>query len=766
MPLPTPNLDDLRFQQDLVDEARRRIVQYCPEWTDYNLSDPGIALIELFSWMSEVMIYRLNRVPDKNYVKFMELLGITLQPASAARTELTFRLSVPFPISEEDDTIAQVPQHTEVATRPVENEDEVIFTTDEQLTIYPPKITDLRRQVDFARNYHRRLAVQDCRVFRDQFPEQGDTFYIGFDPERTIAGYILRLSFATIPTQATGIRRDDPPLVWECSLGGDRWFELTPSRRRGERDTTGGLNNPQGHIFFYVPTSAGPDTIEGITAFWLRCRFHQRRPAQGTYTRSPRLKGLQAHVLGATVDATHSVLLTDEPLGTTTGEPGQTFRLANVPMLAPDKNEFLEIEERIHGELVFVPWQRVDDFSRSSRYDRHYTLDTSTGEIALGPNMRQRDGQIVQFGRVPEANRLVRFAQYRAGGGVQGNIPIGRLNVLLSTIPYIDSATNLVRAAGGTDPETLEEAKMRVPQELRTQQRAVTASDYRELALKSSRSVARVQVLTPQQGQPSPPPGTIEILVVPECRDALAVGDLTRLHLTRPLQRQISAFLDEYRLLTTNLLVREPAYIGVRVFADILIEDHMPADSVRGRVIAALRSFLSPLPLAGMTDFIEEVVGTRWEGWPFGRDLYESEILSVVQKVPGVRHVHQVTVEQRAVQPQRESRPSDDLPPEEEIQDSDRGLERPRPVRQMLSIPSDALLCSLDHQITIVNHTGDHTGADGRSSGSNSSRTVPVRNARGLLPYGSAQTSSDDAPAGTLGNRHPGRRLPGNGRPE
>ena len=71
MSLPTPNLDDLRFQRDLVDEARRRIIRYCPEWTDYNLSDPGITLIELFAWMTETMIYRLNRVPEKNYLKFM-----------------------------------------------------------------------------------------------------------------------------------------------------------------------------------------------------------------------------------------------------------------------------------------------------------------------------------------------------------------------------------------------------------------------------------------------------------------------------------------------------------------------------------------------------------------------------------------------------------------------------------------------------------------------------------------------------------------------
>src|SRR5689334_1533614 len=117
MPLPEPTLDDLRFQRDLVDEARRRIIRYCPEWTDYNVSDPGITLIELFAWMTEMIVYRLNLVPEKNHIKFMELLGVQLQPANSARTELTFRLSAPFPITIDDETTALVPMGTEVATR-------------------------------------------------------------------------------------------------------------------------------------------------------------------------------------------------------------------------------------------------------------------------------------------------------------------------------------------------------------------------------------------------------------------------------------------------------------------------------------------------------------------------------------------------------------------------------------------------------------------------------------------------------------------------
>src|ERR1700694_2400202 len=97
MPLEAPRLDDRTFE-DLVREARRRIPLYTPEWTDHNLSDPGITLIELFSWLIDIMLYRLNRVPERHYIKFMELIGIKLREPTAAKTEITFWLSAPQPL--------------------------------------------------------------------------------------------------------------------------------------------------------------------------------------------------------------------------------------------------------------------------------------------------------------------------------------------------------------------------------------------------------------------------------------------------------------------------------------------------------------------------------------------------------------------------------------------------------------------------------------------------------------------------------------------
>src|SRR5262249_1676339 len=73
MPLTVPNLDDRNYT-DLVAEALSLLPQYAPEWTNHNPSDPGITLIELLAYFTEILIYRLNRVTRENKIKFLQLL--------------------------------------------------------------------------------------------------------------------------------------------------------------------------------------------------------------------------------------------------------------------------------------------------------------------------------------------------------------------------------------------------------------------------------------------------------------------------------------------------------------------------------------------------------------------------------------------------------------------------------------------------------------------------------------------------------------------
>jgi len=87
--LPLPELDDQDFQQ-IVEDARKMIPQLFPGWTDENHHDPGITLIELLAWLTEMQQFYLNRITSKNELKFLKLMGIKLHGALPARTDVTF----------------------------------------------------------------------------------------------------------------------------------------------------------------------------------------------------------------------------------------------------------------------------------------------------------------------------------------------------------------------------------------------------------------------------------------------------------------------------------------------------------------------------------------------------------------------------------------------------------------------------------------------------------------------------------------------------
>jgi predicted phage baseplate assembly protein len=92
MPFTPKNLDDRTFQ-DLFQELKRRIPAYLPEWTDHNDSDPGITLMQLFAWLTETVIFRLNQVPDERmFVSFLNLIGFGPAPARSAEAVIALEM--------------------------------------------------------------------------------------------------------------------------------------------------------------------------------------------------------------------------------------------------------------------------------------------------------------------------------------------------------------------------------------------------------------------------------------------------------------------------------------------------------------------------------------------------------------------------------------------------------------------------------------------------------------------------------------------------
>lgn len=132
MPIKPPNLDDRRYA-DIVAEARALIPQYCPEWTNFNDADPGMTLVQLFAWMTELIIYRLNRVPDKTYIHFLNFIGEERRRARPAVAPLTFTVRTGKP--------AEVHAFARYSTRQREDNVALDFVTVDRLTVHDAKIT-------------------------------------------------------------------------------------------------------------------------------------------------------------------------------------------------------------------------------------------------------------------------------------------------------------------------------------------------------------------------------------------------------------------------------------------------------------------------------------------------------------------------------------------------------------------------------------------------------------------------------------------------
>lgn len=131
MPIKPPNLDDRRYE-DIVAQARALIPQYTPEWTNLGDADPGMTLVQLFAWMTEMTIYRLNRVPDKTYIHFLNFIGEERRAARPAVAPVTFRLRADFPV--------EVPAFTKVATRQREGVPSLDFMTSQGLTVHDSNV--------------------------------------------------------------------------------------------------------------------------------------------------------------------------------------------------------------------------------------------------------------------------------------------------------------------------------------------------------------------------------------------------------------------------------------------------------------------------------------------------------------------------------------------------------------------------------------------------------------------------------------------------
>ncbi|HVT11702.1 MAG TPA: putative baseplate assembly protein [Fimbriimonadaceae bacterium] len=645
MSLPSPNLDTRNFQ-DIVDDAKRQIGLRCPEWTDHNVSDPGVTLIELFAYMTEMTLFRMNQVPDKNYIKFLEMIGLSLEMPDAARTDLRFRISRWIEDTDEGDKHELLLRggRTIAGTIRTETEESLEFVTDADLKMVRPKMSflvavpkqdtpDGEKEARGAREFPKRALSENegFNIF-SSLPQQNDAFYLGF--ENDISSNLVAVQADCLTAAATGLNEAYPAQVWEVWTGSE-WERLEI-----EDDTTFGFNR-SGTIELAFPRNVTERVVGGKRGYWARVRYtvdpadlppkgiEQKSP--DPYQKSPELTGIKARTVGGTAPSSHATLLRNEVVGLSDGTPGQVFQLRHAPILKLGGEETVvvgAISDDPNEIENWTRWERVDDFAESQAGDRHFTIDELTGEISFGPAIIQPDGSSRSHGAIPEKGLSIGLTSYRIGGGVRGNVRENKIRVLKAAYPYISDVTNPRPATGGRDQETLERAKMRAKEILKVRNRAVTSEDYEFLAAKGSPGVGRarcVQPLTYPGSVSDITPGTVKVLIVPAMSRETVIPTPADLKVSGRTIDEVRQFLDERRLLTTVLDVGEPEYVYVSIDIKLVADPRADAEAVAHRVQEQLNLYLHPL-----------FGGPNGTGWPFRRTLSLADVYAQVGAVRGV----------------------------------------------------------------------------------------------------------------------------------
>lgn len=638
MGIELPDLDDRTFEE-LVTDARKRIPVYSETWTDHNVHDPGITFLELFAWIAETDIYRLDQITDAHVKEYLQLVGVHPRPPQPA----TVRLQLDIP-SERDGWTVDAGQLLGGHVGPETVE---LFRTQRAITV-------TTASVDAVVSQHRdgqtnNTTANDTvgmyyRAFGDE-PAAGDTLYLGFGDDPFANADRLDLIFdfyeANLPPQAShGDEESDfepsHRIVWEFYEGepgdtsyeqwydDDRWSEFEVIQ--------------DGTIQFYeggtVSLAAADEwagekgTIlgidrEGYCLYWIRCRLARLEPEPSEsicdspetptdppvphYEVPPQFSAIRTNV----VTAEHCASETNEYLerhdgSKTTAWPDQTFHFDHTP---------------IQSATITVGgtgWTEVPSFAGSDPDDEHYVLDQAEGIIRFGDGIQ---------GEVPPAGQHVIAPSYVYGGGTAGNVPPSTEWTFGSDAFADVDVASMSAASGGTDAESIESAIVRAKEDQQTPYRAITRSDYRYLATHTpGLRFGRAAVLIGDDSESNDSPGTVRVVVVP-----FSPPDI------RPIPSEgfldaVDCHLKRHALLSDEVTAVAPTYVGVDIEAEVRVAEGTVWEERRRAAERAIDDYLDPLQ------------GFEGDGWPFGRPIYLSEMYEVLETTDGIESVIDVSV--------------------------------------------------------------------------------------------------------------------------
>ena len=618
MALALPKLDNRNFDE-LVREGQRVIPQQAPQWTDHNIHDPGITLMDLFAWLVEQDMYRLDRVPDANIRAFLRLVGIEANSATAATTvlEIAIQASAAATIIPAGMTVSDASKS-------------VIFETETETYLSTARLVAIVSETDHAQTDHRHdnaTPGADYLPFGTS-PVPGNCLYLGFDTALGQGGEHIALYIRSNDPEQDAETRTRLIEEWQtrqreavaiCPTDNRRrlshWSEHYSARTVWEYWSRAGTWEPlenvkdetralslSGFVRFKVPADHAPS--EKLADLWLvRCRL-----VLGQYECPPRISRIALNA----VSVKHAALIREvETLGQSQGHAGEIFPLQHGPVVVGSVQLTIE-----HDSNVEETWREVTEWDRVAAHDRVFRLDLTQGQIIFG------DGR---HGRVPPAGATLR-CRYRVCGGIAGNVAA---HTLINATDSNIEVRQPYAAFGGADAETLDDARGKALAFLAERYRAISLDDFETLAVSTPGApVARARALAGYY--PKLPcvfaPGSITVVAIPACP-----GE--RPEASQDFLDAVYRWLMPRCALTTELYVVGPSYKAVAVQARVHTETAANIRAITSAATHALNQFFHPLE-----------GGPDKTGWPVGRTVYRSEVMAVLNGIEGVAYVDQLSL--------------------------------------------------------------------------------------------------------------------------
>jgi hypothetical protein len=735
MSIPRYRLDDRNFD-DLVKDLVARIPAHTPEWTNPQDGDPGRTLIDLFAWLGDTLLYRVNLLPERQRLEFLRLLNIPMRPARAATGLVTLEVSdkktvqsvyvprytrlkgsVDFETAEEI-TVLPVSGKVYVKRRPTEDEGDVIATIREELE----KVYNIG--MDSGEQYITTSLFSDMNTDDSGFDVVKDTIdrslwiaLLAPDEDPDLKTRVLQ-SFDPDENGARTIRIGIEPrvkipefdqYVQQAVTMKDLWQWEMPSSRQDSDDlaytipylsldikkdgTEGFIKRgvvqlelpvsmqialPENSVDedIYAGTGNHPPRIDDENIANRLVSWIRLRPRQTCESLALDWVGINA----VSIDQLKTVQ--NVILSTATGAPDLTLSL---PGGSVEESSFsLQVEEKGVG---YKNWQALALYM-AGRGDTVFELDSEGGTVTFGDGLR---------GAVPESGARIKIECMRYGGGKKGNMDPGNLTGI--SHPGL-TVVQAVPTRGGMDAETLDEAEKRVPGVLKHCHRAVTEDDYKQIASETPGiELGRVEVLPkfkPQQ-KLADIVGVISVVVLPKAsyrRPANPRPD-------RNILARVHQYLDERRPIGVELYVIGAEYVPLGVGVSVTIRDGYAKQEVLRNVKSALYDFLWPLSPGGH----------RQTGWPLGRSVDNQELAVIVARVSGVLTVEGVTLF---------SRNSDKT---WELVEG--GLEQQMSLEEW-QLPELLAVTAIESEDPVTDLEAGETGGDGDTDGADGKIAIPV----------------------------------------